>query len=227
MTAELRFVVKGDPVAMPRARVTTIGGRPVRRLVLDEANGARVVVQARYAPKVFLAARAKSYRQTIALLARHEARRRGLALPLLGPVGVSCRFFFRPPVRGPALPLPAHRPDLDNLAKMVWDALQEAGILRDDGQVCLSIESKAWGDTPRTEIDVFVMHGTDAGELAEEMRGPLRDDRDGREALGRSADFEPAGAGGVLGSAAEPQPFRERHSVRGTAGPRAGAGSRR
>ena len=47
------------------------------------------------------------------------------------------------------------RPDADNCGKAVMDAMQTAGVLRDDSQVCCVTISKAYaakGEDPRVEV---------------------------------------------------------------------------
>ncbi len=44
-------------------------------------------------------------------------------------------------------------PDLDNLTKSLWDALQSHGVIQDDKQILASIETKRWTTTiPMTHI---------------------------------------------------------------------------
>lgn len=57
------------------------------------------------------------------------------------------------------------RPDVDNLTKLVLDALtadpkrQQKGVWRDDGQVCVLLLGKVYGSEPRIEIDVAPITG--------------------------------------------------------------------
>lgn len=94
-----------------------------------------------------------------------ERRVRGMAgsvaiaqrveLPLAGAVLLHVSSVFAPPQRGAlAGELKATRPDVDNVAKGVSDALN-AGVLRDDGQVAILVAEKwyaARGEEPRTEV---------------------------------------------------------------------------
>ena len=44
-------------------------------------------------------------------------------------------------------------PDLDNITKALWDALQSHGVIQDDKQILASVETKRWTTTqPQTHI---------------------------------------------------------------------------
>lgn len=126
----IRFTVPGDPVPQPRPRVSTRGGF------------ARAYVPAKHP--------VHAYRQAVALAAK-AAGLTTKADPLR--VTVSC-MFQRPAShmtrRGvkPAAPR-CPRPDCDNLAKAVLDAL---GDFFDDTLVTTLTVHKAYGPESHTEV---------------------------------------------------------------------------
>lgn len=86
--------------------------------------------------------------------------------PIDGPVGVRCNFYLPRPKNhygtgrnaGKLKPsAPIHHtkiPDVDNLEKMVFDAMN--GIVwKDDSQVVDNRSSKEYGEQPRTEVRVY------------------------------------------------------------------------
>lgn len=92
--------------------------------------------------------------------------------PLLGPVAVTCEFFF--PFRSQDLrkdgsrkrpnevPWKSAKPDIDKLIRAVLDALTAAGIWRDDGQVCRIAAEKYHHEKPY--LSVKVVPAAQAGE---------------------------------------------------------------
>lgn len=80
------------------------------------------------------------------------------AYPLSDGVGVHLRFFLPRPKRQ-VRALPTVRPDLDKLVRAVLDALTQAGVWNDDGQVTTLIASKAYTSeyhsTPGVEVSVW------------------------------------------------------------------------
>lgn len=126
----IRFQVPGDPTPQPRPRVSTRGGF------------ARAYVPSRHP--------VHAYRQAVAIAAR-VAGMTALADPIR--VTVSC-VFRRPKshmtskgVKASAPRCP--RPDCDNLAKAVLDALAE---FFDDSLVTTLVVHKAYGDLAHTEV---------------------------------------------------------------------------
>lgn len=65
--------------------------------------------------------------------------------PMVGPVGVSVKFFLPRPERCPR-ELPCVRPDVDKLVRAALDALTNARIFGDDGQVVDLITRKRYAD---------------------------------------------------------------------------------
>lgn len=98
-------------------------------------------------------------------LQRHAIRvLRGLdsMQPLSGPLHLTLYFgMTKPKSRDRARPLPDSKPDLDNLTKLVCDALN--GIVwMDDAQVTDCIVKKRYDVTPRTEIVVRPLTAAEA-----------------------------------------------------------------
>ncbi|MFM7184687.1 MAG: RusA family crossover junction endodeoxyribonuclease [Planctomycetota bacterium] len=127
------FTVPGDPVPQPRPRVSTRGGF------------ARAFVPAKHPVHEF--------RDRVAFAARAA----GLA-PGNQPVTVEINATFGRPrshyrkagVKPTAPPLP--RPDCDNLAKSVLDALQN--VIGDDTRVARLTVEKAWGQEGSTTVTI-------------------------------------------------------------------------
>jgi Holliday junction resolvase RusA-like endonuclease len=125
----LRFFIPGVPVPQPRARITTRG---------KFAHA--------YTPKDHPV---HAWRKAVAQAALDAAggQRFGKA-----PIIIAADYVFPRPkshldkngLAKPAFVDAIPPRDLDNLNKAVWDALTDAGIWKDDKQVCLSSERKTW-----------------------------------------------------------------------------------
>lgn len=126
------FIVQGDPVPQPRPRVSTVGGF------------ARA-----YVPKGHPV---HAYRQAVQLAAA-EAGLRQVTTPVQ--VVIGCVFqrpkshYARRGLKATAPALP--RPDVDNLAKAVLDAL---GGFFDDTLVEGLTVAKSYGEQARTEVAI-------------------------------------------------------------------------
>jgi len=133
MDAIVSFVVPGEPVPQPRARVSTRGGF------------ARAYVPGKHP--------VHEYRQRIATAAK-EAGLTNTGKPLY--VGISASFkrpkshMRKSGVRAGAPVLP--RPDVDNIAKACLDSLQ--AVMGDDTLVARLYVAKQYGDEPYTHIEV-------------------------------------------------------------------------
>jgi Holliday junction resolvase RusA-like endonuclease len=133
MSSEVTFRVPGDPIPQPRPRVSTRGGF------------AKAYVPAKHPVHEF--------RSRVA----DAARAAGLN-PRDGPVSIEIVATFGRPRShlnksgvkrsAPALP----RPDVDNVAKAVLDALQDA--LGDDTRVARLMIEKGWGSEGCTTVTV-------------------------------------------------------------------------
>ena len=136
-TGNWTFFAAGDPKGQPRPRAFSRGG--VTRM---------------YDPGT-----AEGWKASVAV----ESKVAKPSVPLLGPVSVNLEFFFRRPKRllrkcDPDGRVPHDgKPDLDNLAKAVLDALTQLGWWLDDSQVCAGWWAKwyvARGCTPGVCVEV-------------------------------------------------------------------------
>lgn len=134
----LKLTVPGLPVAQPRQRMTMIAGHPQN-----------------YVPRKHSV---HDFKAAIRLAAFEKC-----GPTILGPVALTLRFFFPRPQRlvwrKRAMEQAWHvsKPDLDNLEKSVMDSLTQAGVWRDDAQVCCKRSKKiicAGDEEPRVEIVV-------------------------------------------------------------------------
>jgi crossover junction endodeoxyribonuclease RusA len=143
----IKIRVYGDPVPQGSkvGFVVRKGGRPTSRAVVVDDNKTKL------AP----------WRQSItaaALEAADDARwDRAM---LVGPVGVSMVFYMARPrhhygaganagqLRPSAPALPVTKPDQDKLARAVMDGLSDAGLWRDDSQVCECRVIKTYAHQP-------------------------------------------------------------------------------
>jgi len=129
----ITFTVPGDPVPQPRVRVSTRGGF------------ARAYVPSKHP--------VHDYRTQLAVAARLA----GLT-PTGEPLDVVIDAVFERPkshllkkgVKATAPKLP--RPDVDNVAKAVLDALQD--VMGDDSLVARLVVEKSWGAEARTTVRV-------------------------------------------------------------------------
>ena len=128
MMTNCRFWVAGDPKPQPRARAT-VRGRHARM----------------YNPST-----ADEWKAAVKSMANYA----GLGIePIVGPISLELEFRFKRPVShltkkgelaAGAPRLHIKRPDADNLAKAVMDALTDIGVWRDDSQVMRLKVSKYW-----------------------------------------------------------------------------------
>lgn len=118
MNAEIRFFVEGDPQGQPRHRSAIIKTRK------NGVPGARL----------------HNYANTTKFFMRvvRAARAYAPQVPLKGPICLGMVFGFAAPdkAQGAAYADHSAKPDIDNLAKGVMDALTRAKIWQDDAQVC-------------------------------------------------------------------------------------------
>jgi Holliday junction resolvase RusA-like endonuclease len=127
----LRFVVVGEP--QPQGSLKSFRHRSTGAIVSTSDNAAlrpwkdRVVLEARQAMK-------------------------GRQEPLAGPVSVHAAFALRRP-KSVRREWPTVRPDLDKLQRAIGDALVEAGVLIDDGQIVAWSPVKRYADHPTSPIN--------------------------------------------------------------------------
>jgi Holliday junction resolvase RusA-like endonuclease len=92
--------------------------------------------------------------------------------PWTGPIGIKVKCVFARPknhyrtgknshlLRDDAPSLHTSRPDVDNLTKSVFDALNEV-FFKDDCQIVMAIPYKVYGDVPRIEITIYKIELSD------------------------------------------------------------------
>lgn len=142
----------GDPAPQPRAKARVINAKSGKAFVHM------------YTPKG-----SKGWKERIsaAVLPLKPAE------PWTGPVRIVVRMFMERPQylnkkSSPECEIPKNtKPDGDNYEKALFDALVDAGVMKDDGQVWCCLWVKCWcakGYAPGTQLDIF--HDVDqAGAL--------------------------------------------------------------
>lgn len=133
MTEPFTFSVRGTP--RPKARPRFIKGRVVTTATRHE----------------------KLWRTAVQRAAKAAVALRGDPAPLFaGAVRVRMVFMFEPPgAERQRLGTPhTHKPDKDNLEKLVLDAMEKAGVFKNDSQVADGPVEKWWGE--RAGVTVLV-----------------------------------------------------------------------
>ena len=140
MRPPVSFIVYGDPVPQPRARITTRG------------RFAHAYTPKKHPIHAYRALVAKEWKTPWVALPRD---------PFSGPVTVSLVFYLERPAShlkkdgSPKASAPLYpRPDVDNLAKAVLDALTDAGAWADDSQVVSLGVRKKWSQVAHTLITI-------------------------------------------------------------------------
>ena len=132
MPQMLTFYVNGEPVAQPRHRIATRGK-----------------FSTAYIPKGHAI---HGWKYAVEEAAREQAERIGW-VPVKGePLAVVMRFYFRQP-KSNKTRHHVQRPDLDNLAKAVLDALHGIAFLDDACVVGLRLQ-KEWASQSGLEVEV-------------------------------------------------------------------------
>lgn len=101
--------------------------------------------------------------------------------PFEGPVAVRLRLVWpyrqterrRVVVAGVEVPHDV-RPDLDNLAKGILDAMTTAQVWRDDGQIARLVLEKAWGPSAYWSVAVEELAGTEQASPASAGAGAVQ-----------------------------------------------------
>ena len=140
MTA-FTFSVRGTP--RPKARPRFIRGRAVTTAKPHE----------------------KLRRKWVEHSVRQAVELRGDPLPLFaGPVRVTMVFTFEPPASERCrIGTPhTHKPDGDNLSKLVLDAMEKAGVFKNDSQVAQAPVEKWWGERGGVVVIAEPMDGARA-----------------------------------------------------------------
>lgn len=127
----------------------------------------------RFGNRAYKSAEAKAYEQAIAVAYRQAARN---AKPLEGPVGISVAAGYPIPDsdsktkkrdKAAGMILPVKKPDLDNVAKAVLDALNGLAWL-DDRQVVYLYTYKVYAENPGLIVTIY--SGNDLEDLRKEKR---------------------------------------------------------
>jgi Holliday junction resolvase RusA-like endonuclease len=134
----IRFTIPSKPAGQPRARVGVIGGH-ARAFKSKKAHTLEQDVLA------FAAPAAPATRREGAVRVRIEAR-----MPIPGGWPV-----WKQEAALAGMIRPTSRPDADNVAKLVLDALNRSGrFWRDDAQVVELTSLKWYGAAPETVVEV-------------------------------------------------------------------------
>ena len=100
---------------------------------------------------VYYPAKSAAYRKRIAGLLKLGRKGRE-TMP--GPLKVYLTFCRTRPKSNKSK-WPTVKPDIDNLAKQVIDALMDAGVIYDDGQICELHCTKDWSDNPGVYVETL------------------------------------------------------------------------
>ncbi len=132
----ISFTVKGNPQALKRHRTFRRGSNLIQ---VDPSKGDKA--------------------DFIAAVQNHIPDQ-----PIQGPVFLACKFYFQRPkahygtgknaavLKSSSPRIHFKRPDLDNLLKLVKDALTSGGFWLDDSQVAHINGNKYYSRRPRTEV---------------------------------------------------------------------------
>lgn len=135
----IRFFAPGDPRGQPRPRAFAMGGKA----------------------RVFDPGTAEGWKSAVAVAARSE-----IVTKMEGPIRVELGFVIRRPkghyrtgkhsatLRPDAPMRHTSKPDADNLAKAVLDALTTLGAWLDDSQVCVLLVTKNYGSDPGVHVQI-------------------------------------------------------------------------
>lgn len=133
-----RLTTYGDP--QTKGSMKCIGGRgPIKhQLIEDDKTGAR-----------------KTWRTHLTAAAEGLAER--LEEPLAGPVTVGLiAWMQRPKSNRQIAPITRTTGDIDKHARMLLDSLTDAGVWVDDSRVTVLLTGKAWAESRRSGITVYV-----------------------------------------------------------------------
>lgn len=141
MRTPVSLIVYGDPVPQPRARITTRG------------KFAHAYTPKKHPVHAFRHQIIQAWYGNSWMVTPHEK--------FVGPVTVEIVFHFARPAShlrkdgSPKASAPTYpRPDVDNLAKAVLDALTDAGAWGDDSQVVSLGVRKKWSQVAHTLITI-------------------------------------------------------------------------
>jgi len=143
MSEGIRISIPIEPMPLDRARSSS-------RLEFDPVS-----LTKKYKTRFHNTKRNASYKHALKAFVRSRYPMK----PIEAPVQVLAIFYLRKPEnkkKGCRLPLPTCTPDLDNLVKALFDALNKV-VWRDDAQVVQLTCQKLWAlpnEAPRTELIV-------------------------------------------------------------------------
>lgn len=138
----IAFRVDGEPKAQPRPRAFAFHGH-ARMYDAGTSNG---------------------WKKLIAFAAKPHCPK----TPFQGPLRVNLHFWFarpkshygkrkgKPYIKESAPRSMTNKPDVDNLAKAVMDALTDVGIWSDDAQIIITEITKRWSDDDSQGVDVEI-----------------------------------------------------------------------
>jgi len=121
----------------------------------------------RFSPKSGVAFTPKPTRTREGIIASLAMDAMHLATPFTGPVEMTLTAYFDVPAsyskkrRAACLcgdELPTKKPDLDNVVKMVWDALNKI-VYADDSQIVRVTARKQYAEVAKTIVTVTPIHG--------------------------------------------------------------------
>lgn len=94
------------------------------------------------------------WRAAVERAAREAVANSGLSAPIFtGAVRTTMRFTFSPRASQRLVGSPhTQRPDKENLEKLVLDAMERAGVYRNDSQVAAGPVEKVWGERPGVSV---------------------------------------------------------------------------
>ena len=138
----IKFRVDGEPKAQPRPRAFAFHGH-ARMYDAGTSNG---------------------WKKLVALAAKPYCHK----TPLLGPLRVNLHFWFARPkahygkrkgqvyIKESAPRSMTSKPDVDNLAKAVMDALTDVDMWGDDAQIIVTEITKRWSNDGSQGVDVEI-----------------------------------------------------------------------
>lgn len=138
----ITFRVDGEPKAQPRPRAFAFHGHV----------------------RMYDAGTSKGWKQLIAYAAKPHRPK----TPFQGPLRINLHFWFARPkshygkrkgqlyIKESAPRSMTNKPDVDNLAKAVMDALTDVGMWADDAQIIITEITKRWSDDGLQGVDVEI-----------------------------------------------------------------------
>ncbi len=109
-----------------------------------------------------VSSKVKLWREGVRRVVKAGIEAHGVALPgFTGPVRVTMIFSFKPPANAmERIGTPhTHRPDAENLSKLILDVMTECRVYRDDSQVAAAPPEKWWAAQPGVAVLVESMEG--------------------------------------------------------------------